>query len=398
MTYEILDNAEGVPVRSWTIGVPFEHEAKEQCKRIATLPVVGPHVAIMPDVHAGIGCVVGSVVPTRKAILPACVGVDIGCGMVAARTTLTASDLPDNLHEIFVDICQAVPHGSAKGDRSVGAHARASDCWKAVERGYAEIVGKHPKLETQQAPMQLGTLGGGNHFIEMCLDEAQGVWVMLHSGSRGVGNRIGTYFTEKARETALRLDRHLPDRDLAWLDEGTQDFEDYWFALSWAQAYAAKNRDIMLANTLSTMAKNLPRFSVPDVAINCHHNYVAIEEHYEEKLYVTRKGAVSARLGEYGIIPGSMGSKSYIVRGRGNYESFHSCSHGAGRVMSRGAAKRSITLEQHVADTAGVECSKDVRVLDESPRAYKNIEDVIAAQADLVDVAHTLKGILCVKG
>jgi tRNA-splicing ligase RtcB len=232
----------------------------------------------------------------------------------------------------------------------------------------------------------------------MCLDEAQGVWVMLHSGSRGVGNRIGTYFTEKARETALRLDRHLPDRDLAWLDEGTQDFEDYWFALSWAQAYAAKNRDIMLANTLSTMAKNLPRFSVPDVAINCHHNYVAIEEHYEEKLYVTRKGAVSARLGEYGIIPGSMGSKSYIVRGRGNYESFHSCSHGAGRVMSRGAAKRSITLEQHVADTAGVECSKDVRVLDESPRAYKNIEDVIAAQADLVDVAHTLKGILCVKG
>jgi tRNA-splicing ligase RtcB (3'-phosphate/5'-hydroxy nucleic acid ligase) len=402
-----------VPIKTWTEGVPFEDEARKQVERLAELPIVGPHVAIMPDVHAGIGCVVGSVVPTRRAVIPAAVGVDIGCGMIAAKTSLRASDLPDSLHDMFVSIAQAVPHGSAKGDRGVGAHPVQSARWSTFASMYRLIVQKHPKIETPQAPMQLGTLGGGNHFIEVCLDQADSsgpdgeepnVWVVLHSGSRGVGNKIGSYFTERAREAALKLDRQLPDKDLAWLDEGTADFNDYWQALLWAQNYAATNRDIMLMATLRAMEKHVPVFDIVDKMVNCHHNYASVETHFcpdtgrMEELYITRKGAVSARPDEMGIIPGSMGAKTFIVRGKGNKDSFHSCSHGAGRVMSRGAAKKSITLEQHAADTAGVECTKDARVLDESPRAYKRIEDVMHAQRDLVDVVAVLKQVLCIKG
>jgi tRNA-splicing ligase RtcB len=273
----------------------------------------------------------------------------------------------------------------------------AQASWLAVRGNYERIVAKHP-VASKAAARQLGTLGGGNHFIEVCIDEEQRVWVMLHSGSRGAGNRIGTYFTERARERALKLNRTLPDRDLGWLDEGTEEFDDYVDAVGWAQNYARRNRDVMLSTVLDTMRTSLLPFSLDGVAVNCHHNYVEQEKHFGASVWLTRKGAVSARLGELGIIPGSMGTKSYIVRGKGNADSFHSCSHGAGRVMSRGRAKKEITMEQHAEDTAGVVCGKDARMLDESPRAYKSIEAVMAAQRDLVDVVHTLKQVLCVKG
>jgi tRNA-splicing ligase RtcB (3'-phosphate/5'-hydroxy nucleic acid ligase) len=392
-----------VPIKTWTSGVPFEDGARAQVANLADLPIVSPHIAIMPDVHAGIGCTVGTVVPTRRAIIPACVGVDIGCGMIAARTTLVAGSLPSNLRPLRDAIEIAVPHGGAPKRPEVGAFSEASYLWSHFEPAYKSITDKHPFAESKNASKQLGTLGGGNHFIEVCSeDPGERVWVVLHSGSRGAGNKIGNYFTEKARAAALRLDRHLPDKDLAWLDEGTEDFADYWTALQWAQRYAKANRGIMLTNVLNTMLQTLlpttGPFGLDAAVVECHHNYVNFEEHFGEQLYVTRKGAVSAREGEYGIIPGSMGAKTFIVRGKGNPESFNSCSHGAGRVMSRGAAHRNISLEQHVADTAGVECSKEVHVLDESPRAYKDIEKVMAAQADLVSVEHTLKQVLCVKG
>ena len=392
------------PIRQWTEGVPVEETALQQIANVASLSIVWPHVAIMPDVHFGYGATVGTVVPTRRAIIPAAVGVDIGCGMCAVRTTLRADQLPDNLHPLYVNICRAVPHGSSKGEGDVGAWTNmpesAQASWLTIREKYERIVAKHP-VGAKMAARQLGTLGGGNHFIEVCLDETDRVWVMLHSGSRGAGNKIGSYFTEKARELALKLDRCLPDRDLGWLDEGTEDFADYVAAVGWAQDYARRNRDVMLASVLDTMrspSAKLPAFTLDGVAVNCHHNYVEQEEHFGETVWLTRKGAVSARLGQMGIIPGSMGTKSYIVRGKGNVDSFHSCSHGAGRVMSRGRAKKEITLEQHIADTAGVMCGKDSRVLDESTRAYKSIDDVMAAQRDLVDVVHTLKQVLCVKG
>lgn len=395
--------AGGVPIKAWTIGVPFEEQARRQIEDCSRLSVVRPHVAVMPDVHMGIGATVGSVIPTSRAIIPAAVGVDIGCGMCAVRTSLTASDLPDNLHELYVDVCRTVPHGGAKRNDSVGAwdHVPSSvdTAWKAMSDAYDRIVAKHPKASaTKQAHKQLGTLGGGNHFVEVCLDESQRVWVMLHSGSRGAGNRIGTYFTELARDEMTRLDRKLPNRDLAYLTEGTSHFDDYVEALTWAQEYARISRKLMLSRTLDALRSRLKTFVLDGEAVNCHHNYVSRETHFGEDLWITRKGAVSAREGAMAIIPGSMGTRSFIVRGKGDPESFHSCAHGAGRVMSRSEAKRTITLEQHAKDTEGVVCGKDARSLDESPRAYKDVESVMRAQADLVEVVHTLKQILCVKG
>lgn len=398
----------GAELKVWDGGgtVPMESNVLSQLGMVTKLPIVWPHVALMPDGHVGVGCSVGSVIPTRKAIIPAAVGVDIGCGMISVRTSLRADQLPDDLHLLFVDICKAVPHGSSKGDKDVGAWSAdahipsiAASAWWSLEPDYKRIFARHPTVFAKQAMSQLGTLGGGNHFVELCLDEDQQVWIMLHSGSRGAGNRIGVYFTELARERALKLDRHLPDRDLAWLDEDTDEFNDYVEALGWAQRYALRSREIMLDQTIAAMKlSGLPPFHLTMAAINCHHNYVQREEHFGETVWLTRKGAVSARLGELGIIPGSMGTKSFIVRGKGNAESFHSCSHGAGRVMSRGQAKREITLEQHLQDTEGVMCGKDARVLDESPRAYKDIAKVMEAQRDLVEVVHTLKQVLCVKG
>lgn len=401
--YELL-HAEGsaTPIKGWVHGVPLEEQAHRQLQNIAAIPFVGPWVAVMPDVHLGKGATVGSVVPTRGAIIPAAVGVDIGCGMAAVRTTLRASDLPDNLAQLRSSIERSVPVGNGRG----GDHHRVPDSveTRLVGSGLVErldaIKARHRKIRIDKIERQLGTLGGGNHFIEICLDESDAVWVMLHSGSRGTGNLIGTYFIELARRQLEHrvLGFHLPDKDLAFFMEGEPLFDDYVEAVSWAQDYARHNREAMMARVLGEMRHRLPSFQLAKMAVNCHHNYVQRETHQGESLLVTRKGAVSAREGELGIIPGSMGTRSYIVRGKGNPDSFHSCSHGAGRVMSRTAARQNITLAQHREATRHVECRKDAAVIDESPAAYKSIDAVMAAQTDLVEVVHTLRQVLCVKG
>ena len=400
--YEILHAEQPTPIKAWIRGVPMDPMAADQLRNLTSLPFVGPWVAVMPDVHVGIGATVGSVVPTRGAIIPAAVGVDIGCGMAAVRTSLTAKDLPDSLAKLRSEIERAIPVGNGRGGDhgklpdSVETHVARSGLFERLEA----IKEKHRGIRIDKMARQLGTLGGGNHFIEVCLDEAEHVWVMLHSGSRGTGNLIGTYFIQKAREELSRrvLGYHVPDRDLAFFIEGEPLFEDYVEAVSWAQEYALLNREAMMERVLMVMRKQLPKFKLGAMAVNCHHNYVQRETHFGKSLFVTRKGAVSAREGELGIIPGSMGAQSFIVRGLGNADSFHSCSHGAGRVMSRTQARKSITLKQHREATAHVECRKDEAVIDESPAAYKPIDRVMAAQTDLVEVVHTLRQVVCVKG
>ncbi len=386
-----------VPVHVWTEEI--ESHAIDQLVNVASLAFIHSHVAAMPDVHAGIGATVGSVIPTHKAIIPAAVGVDIGCGMVAAQLNLKADALPDNLGVLRRAIEARVPVGFAKHD---ALHIREQGV-RRLEARYEQLLEKHPKLTARQRDKrtwakQIGTLGGGNHFIELCLDEADRVWVMLHSGSRGIGNLIGRYFISAAKEEMLEHNVHLPDKDLAYLHEGSRHFEDYIEAVGWAQDYAAENRAQMLELVLEALCAHLPAFRVLEHAINCHHNYVAKETHYGAEVYVTRKGAIRAGRGDLGIIPGSMGAKSYIVRGKGNAASFCSCSHGAGRRMSRGEAKRRFTRDDLVQQTAGVECRKDAGVIDEAPGAYKDIDVVMANQDDLVDVVHTLKQVVCVKG
>ena len=339
----------------------------------------------------------GSVIPTQGAIVPAAVGVDIGCGMNAVRLSLTAKDLPDSLGRIRSAIESVVPVGFEKHDDKTALHSAAKPLAARLEK----VAGKHRAIlqkDHKTWVQQIGTLGGGNHFIELCIDEAGDLWVMLHSGSRGIGNAIGQYFIERAREEMLRRNVHLPDRDLAYLVEGESGFDDYVRAVGWAQDYAAANRAEMLRRVLSVLHRHLPPFRERDEVVNCHHNYVAREHHFGEEVWVTRKGAVRAGQGERGIIPGSMGARSYIVRGKGDPESFMSCSHGAGRAMSRAEAKRRFTLADHEAATAGIECRKDKGVLDETPAAYKPIDAVMAAQADLIEVVHELRQALCVKG
>lgn len=394
------------PIKAWVQGVPVDAKAKTQLENIASLPFIHKWVAVMPDVHLGKGATVGSVIATKRAIVPAAVGVDIGCGMIAVRTTLTASDLPESLAGVRSDIERTVPHGrtanGGPGDRGAWRHVpqEVAEAWARLAPRFASICEKHPKVKQATTVPHLGTLGTGNHFIELCLDEVDRVWVMLHSGSRGVGNRIGSYFIEVAKREMERWHIHLPDRDLAYLPEGTLHFDDYLEAVGWAQDYSRSNRELMLQAVLRALRfrKDLPEFSVTDEAVNCHHNYVEREHHYGENVLVTRKGAVRARAGDLGIIPGSMGARSYIVRGKGVEESFCSCSHGAGRLMTRTAAKKTFSLEDHARATAGVECRKDADVIDETPMAYKDIDAVMAAQRDLVDVVHTLKQVLCVKG
>ena len=395
----------GAPIKAWTQGVPVDESAWNQLRNVARLPFVHKHVAAMPDAHWGIGATVGSVIPTSGAIVPAAVGVDIGCGMMAVRTSLGASDLPDNLGGLRAEIERTVPHGRTSGrGRDKGSWqnppASVASAWRSLEQGLDAIVSRAPKLRrpANRAPPHLGTLGTGNHFIEICLDEEDGVWAMLHSGSRGPGNAIGTTFIALAKQDMERYFIRLPDKDLAYLVEGTDHFRSYVRAVAWAQDYAAVNREVMMERVLKALAKATRRFERVDQAVNCHHNYVAREKHFRRDVWVTRKGAVRARTGDLGIIPGSMGARSYIVRGKGNAESFHSCSHGAGRVMSRGEAKRTFTLKDHRAATEGVECRKDSGVLDETPAAYKDIDAVMAAQRELVDIVHTLKQVVCVKG
>jgi tRNA-splicing ligase RtcB (3'-phosphate/5'-hydroxy nucleic acid ligase) len=403
--YNIEDVVGGVSIKMWTRGVPVEDEARKQLANAARLPIVFKHIAAMPDVHLGIGATVGSVIPTLKAIIPAAVGVDIGCGMMAAKTTLRAEDLPDNLGPLRSAIERAVPHGSVPRHRG-----RDTGSWEnppeTVDQIWATLAGEfdalcelHPRLKNTNNRKHLGTLGTGNHFIEVCLDEEGAVWFMLHSGSRGVGNAIGTHFIELAKKDAERHERNLPDQDLAYFEEGAQYFGDYVRAVSWAQKFAQRNREVMMTNLIATVRKVITKpFESHVEAVNCHHNYVQRERHFGEDVFVTRKGAVSAAKGQMGIIPGSMGARSYIVRGLGNPESFDSCSHGAGRVMSRTKAKKLFTVDDQIKATEGVECRKDADVIDEIPMAYKDIDAVMAAQRDLVEVVHTLKQVVCVKG
>jgi tRNA-splicing ligase RtcB len=397
----------GVPIKAWTDGVPVEDKALEQLRNLAGLPFIHHHVAAMPDVHWGMGATIGSVIATKGAIIPAAVGVDIGCGMSALRTSLSASDLPDDLGPLRSAIEAAIPHGRTNdgGPGDVGAHseppAHVCDAVSLLQPRLSDIVAKHAPIgrAARRAAIHAGTLGGGNHFVEVCLDEEQRVWVMLHSGSRGIGNRIGTYFIERARKEMERHFIQLPDRDLAYLVEGSELFEDYVEAVGWAQDYARLNRELMMQAALRALSQAVPKgFAWDCEAVNCHHNYVTRERHFGADVMLTRKGAVSARNGELGIIPGSMGARSFIVAGKGNRESFCSCSHGAGRLMGRGEAKRRFTVADHLAATAGVECRKDEGVIDETPAAYKDIDAVMAAQNDLVEIRHTLKQVLCVKG
>lgn len=404
-SYEVLHEQGRHPVKAWTRGVSFDENSRQQLLNIATLPFIHKWIAVMPDVHLGKGATIGSVIPTVGAVIPAAVGVDLGCGMMATKTSLSAAQLPDSLAVLRSEIEKRVPHGRAANFkvRDSGSWGQAPEdvvqAWLPLSEGFQRLCEKHPCLKNTNNINHLGTLGTGNHFIEICLDEADAVWVMLHSGSRGVGNRIGTHFIELAKKDMERWFIHLPDKDLAYIPEGSEHFKNYLEAVGWAQDFALANRVMMMNNVLSAMRDVLPvPFSAELEAVNCHHNYISREYHYDKNVLVTRKGAVSAKLGEMGIIPGSMGAKSFIVRGLGNEESFCSCSHGAGRVMSRTQAKKLVSLAEHIQATAGVECRKDEEVIDETPSAYKPIEAVMAAQADLVEIVYTLKQVVCVKG
>jgi tRNA-splicing ligase RtcB len=387
-----------VPVKIWTDEV--DEKSKQQLANIASLPFIHHHVAAMPDVHLGIGATIGSVIATHKAIIPAAVGVDIGCGMVACRLSLTANDIEEkSLKKVFDQISRDVPVGRAQhaDDRVL------VDAAKPFEARLDLMTQKHPQLlkafgKFSKWVNQMGSLGGGNHFIEVCLDESDQVWVMLHSGSRGIGNALADYFIQLARQDMERWMIHLPDRDLAYFPEGTEHFDDYFEAVHWAQEYAYQNRQCMVDLVLAALQRHLPAFVVTSEVVNCHHNYVAQEHHYGANVWVTRKGAIRARKGDLGIIPGSMGARSYIVRGLGNPESFTSSAHGAGRRMSRTAAEKQFTESDLVRQTDGVICRKDKGVIDEIPGAYKDIDAVMENQKDLTETLHTLKQVVCVKG
>lgn len=404
---QYFQGANGGAIKAWIDGVQVEEQARKQLDNIASMPFIHKHVAIMPDVHWGMGATVGSVIPTKGAIIPAAVGVDIGCGMAAIRTSLTASDLPDNLHGLRTEIERRIPHGRTDngGENDRGSWDEPSkvaiSAFEPLYPELREIAAKHPKIEraANRADQHVGTLGTGNHFVEVCLDTEDRVWIMLHSGSRGIGNRIGSYFIEQAKEDMRRWFINLPDQDLAYIPQGSELFSDYMQALNWAQRYARINREVMMDAAIKALRVAVPKpFDCDCEAVNCHHNYVATEKHFGENVFLTRKGAVSAKRGELGIIPGSMGAKSFIVRGKGNRESFCSCSHGAGRAMSRTEAKRRFSIEDHIAAMGNVEARTDADVIDETPMAYKDIDAVMAAQSDLVEIVHTLKQVVVVKG
>ena len=392
--------------RLWTGELEVDESSIEQIRNVSKLPILAGPVAVMPDVHFGIGATVGTVIPTRAAIVPAAVGVDIGCGMLAAKTNLTASDLPESLNKLRSQIERDVPVGFAlhKQPLEPGGNLQAMALkarMKALDGRYDKlrILERMGRVHHARVWRQLGSLGGGNHFVEVCLDEQGTVWIMLHSGSRNIGNAMGQCAIGMAKEVAQKADRSLPHRDLAWLDEGSVEFDEYVEGLGWAQEYAALNRDLMLHLVHKGMEHSLGREVKFDGEVtNCHHNYARLEEHFGERVWVTRKGAVSARAGELGIIPGSMGAKSFIVRGKGNEQSYCSCSHGAGRKMSRTQARNRFDQRDLARQTEGVECRKDEGVIDEIPSAYKDIDAVMEAQKDLVEVVATLKQVLCVKG
>lgn len=401
-----LSETQRFPVKTWSKGVEFDDGTFKQLANIASMPFIHKHVAAMPDAHVGIGATVGSVIATKGAIIPAAVGVDLGCGMMAYQISLTEGDLPDSLGHVRAAMERATPHGRTNdgrvGDRGAWANVpnSALNRWTAIADRYDAIIAKHPKAKSQNGINHLGTLGTGNHFIELCADETGQLWIMLHSGSRGIGNRLGSYFIEKAKEEMERyhIAEFLPDKDCAYLVENTELFNDYVEAVQWAQDFASENRKQMMQQTLTALREVLPPFMLGKLAVNCHHNYIAHEYHFGDKVWVTRKGAVRAGEDDLGIIPGSMGTGSFIVRGKGNSESFCSCSHGAGRRMSRTQAFKAISVEDHIKATEGVECRKDAKVVDESPAAYKDLQAVINAQTDLIEVVHRLRTLVNVKG
>lgn len=390
---QFISVPDGVPVHAWTDLI--EASAWRQLANVARLPVIHPHgLAVMPDVHMGYGAAVGSVIPTRGALIPSAAGVDLGCGMMAVKLDLLARDLPDSLRAVRAGIEKRVPVGEAQ-------HRQPSHGpeWAAMAPAYQALLDRHPQLFKRDPDRQLGTLGGGNHFIEVCLDETDRVWVMLHSGSRGVGNVIGRYFIDQARRRMAEQEIVLADPSLGWLSKGDPLFDDYAAGMLWAQDYARDNRALMMKATLAALRDVLRRrVTVIGEAVNCHHNYVAREQHFGEDLWVTRKGAIRAGVGEWGIIPGSMGTASFIVRGKGVAASYCSCAHGAGRAMSRAEARSRFTLKDLRIQTEGVECRKERSVIDEIPGAYKDIAQVMFHQQDLVEVIHTLRQVVCVKG
>lgn len=406
MSNYLFETTTNVPIKHWTKGVMVEDKAMQQLRNVASLPFMFKHLAAMPDMHYGIGATVGSVIATKGAVCPASVGVDIGCGVICQRISLKASDLPDNLNFIRSAIESVVPHGRTdngkRNDKGSWNDVPQSHLgrWKLLEKDYEKIITKHPKAKAYNTAQHMGTLGGGNHFIELCIDENQDVWILLHSGSRGVGNKIGSYFIEKAKLEMEKyfIGNYLPDKDLAYLVEHSDIFDDYVFSVEWAQKYAMHNRQAMMDATISVLKQYLPDFTITEKAVNCHHNYISREVHYKEDVIVTRKGAVSAQEGELGVILGSMGTGSFVVKGLGNHDSFCSCSHGAGRVMSRGEAKRRISIDDHKKAMKGIEARLDEGVLDESPAAYKDINAVMAAQTDLVEVLYSLHQVLNIKG
>ena len=400
---QVIQDEGSRPIKIWTDEV--EASALTQLKNLSRLPFIASNgVSCMPDVHAGIGSTVGTVIATEKAVIPAAVGVDIGCGMNAVRLSLKASDLPDNLKPIRDEIEKRVPLGVGGGhDHMREVELEILNDRHDVATLYETVVvplykGDMDKF-TEKSASQLGSLGSGNHFIELCIDENQDVWVMLHSGSRGIGNMIGTHYIAKAKRNMEQFFITLPDDNLAYLPENTEDFDDYMAAVGWAQNYALENRRIMMQEVIAALRQEIAKpFTITQEAINCHHNYVEKENHFGRNMWVTRKGAIRAREGDLGIIPGSMGQRSYIVRGKGDIQSYCSCSHGAGRVMSRTEAKRRFSLADLISQTEGVECRKDEGVIDEIPASYKDIDQVMANQTDLVEVVHQLKQVLCVKG
>lgn len=391
---QLIHEPSSRPVRIWTDDI--DEAALQQLRNLASMPFIDSHgVVAMPDVHVGIGATVGSVIATDKAIIPAAVGVDIGCGINAVQLSLHANDLPDNLRPIRLQIERDIPLGPGGAHK----HKNMPSFDTALQNGLKRITDRHPKLERHHAQRQIGTLGSGNHFIEVCLDENDSVWVMLHSGSRGIGNLIGRYFIEKAKRHMENLGIQLPDSNLAYLPDDTQNFKDYVEAVQWAQDYAFENRRVMMDRTIAALRRHIKQpFHITQEAINCHHNYVEQENHFGRNLWVTRKGAIRAGAGDLGVIPGSMGQRSYIVRGKGNLDSYCSCAHGAGRKYSRTAARQHFQVDDLIQQTEGVECRKDNAVLDELPSAYKDIDEVMANQKDLVEVLHTLKQVICVKG
>jgi tRNA-splicing ligase RtcB (3'-phosphate/5'-hydroxy nucleic acid ligase) len=378
------------PVYLWTDVNAVEYEALNQLRNIANLPWIYKHVAVMPDVHFGKGATVGSVIAMKDALSPSAVGVDIGCGMAAIRTSLKAEDLPEDLSVLRLAIESQIPVGFS-------ANEKAKKAVPGIDGLFNSFTDLHDGVQDRfdNAARQMGTLGGGNHFIELCIDLDGDVWMMLHSGSRNIGKELA----ERHIKIAKTLDHNakIPDPDLAVFLNGTPEMKAYRHDLTWAQKYAYMNRQTMLATYRDILRNYFPGVTFGK-EVNCHHNYVNEENHYGEDVLVTRKGAISAREGELGIIPGSMGAKSFIVSGKGNRESFNSASHGAGRRMSRSQAKREFSVEDLVKQTAGVECRKDQGVVDEIPAAYKNIEEVMAYQSDLVSIVAELRQVLCVKG